>query len=267
MPSRQIEADAPAAQHQHVAYAVGVLAQIAEIRCDRQHIGRDVNAVARAYGEIAVRYNDLPVALNDGVEHLRHAAQLLGEILELYAHHRVVLLRAELDHLHAAARKRLDVAGKGEAQQPADFQRRGALGVDRHVYAQLALEHRQALVVFGIAHAGDGVARAQPLGDQAAEHIGLVARRRGNDDVGVLSARFDERLRVGAVAAHAQYVQRLLAALQRLLGIVHDDHVVALSGQIFGDDVPHLAVSDHQNFHNPSSVFRASLPRTISPVY
>ena len=107
----------------------------------------------------------------------------------------------------------------------------------------------QAFVIFRIADARDGILRTQTLGHQAAEHIGFIAGRGGNDDIRLLRARVNQRFRVRAVAADAHDVQRILAALQRLLIYIHNHHIMPLAGQMLCQHMAYLAIANHQNSH------------------
>ncbi len=46
---------------------------------------------------------------------------------------------------------------KGEAQQAADLQSCGSLRIDGHVDVRFLAQQAEALVIFGVADAGDGV--------------------------------------------------------------------------------------------------------------
>ena len=212
-----------------------------------------MHAIAGADNKLAVGDGHGAVPLHGGVKHAGDAVELAGQILQGQAHHHVVLLGAELHHLHPALGKGLDVAGEGKAQQPADFQGRGALGVDGHVDAQLLLKEHQAVVVLGVADAGDGVLRAKALGDQAAEHVGLVAGGGGDDDVRPVDAGVNESLGVGAVAADAEHVQLVLTALENLLVGVENHDVVLLLGQMLRQRMADLAVAYHKDSHGRTS--------------
>ena len=245
----QIIANAPAAQDHHILDAQRVFAQEAEILRDRHHIRRYMHTVARFDHKIAARNDHAAIALHHGVQYLWNAVHLGCNFAQRATDHRVVLLRAELHHFHPAAGKGFDIIGKWEAQQAADFLRCGALRIDRHVDIQLMAQQIQAFIIFRIADARDGILRTQTLGHQAAEHIGFIAGRGGNDDIRLLRARVNQRFRVRAVAADAHDVQCILAALQRLLIYIHNHHIMPLAGQMLRQHMAYLAIANHQNSH------------------
>ena len=136
----QIIADAAAAQKHDVSDPEGILSQKAEIVGDGDNVPGDVHPVARMQDKVAVGDKHLSVALHRRVQHPGNAGMMHRQLLERIAHHHILLLGAEFHHLHLALGKGLDIAGEGEAQDAADFQGRGAFGVDGHVNAQLPLQ-------------------------------------------------------------------------------------------------------------------------------
>ena len=208
-----------------------------------------MHPVTGADDKITVGNHHISLALHRGIKHLGQAVEFARKVLERVAHHHIVLLRAELHHLHPPLGKGFDVACKGKAQQPADFQRGGTLGIDRHVDAHLALQKRQAVVVFRVTDAGDGVLGSQLFGHQAAKHVGFVAGGGGNDDIRLVRPRVHQSGGVGPIATHAQHIQRILAALEDFLAAVHNDHVMPLSCEMFRQRMTYFAVTNHQDSH------------------
>ena len=109
------------------------------------------------------------------------------------------------------------------------------------------LQHHQALGVFRVADAGDGVLRAQLLGRQTADHVQLVAAGDGDDYVRRVDASLDERAHVRAVAADAHHVQRFAGTLQRGVALVDNGDVVTVFAQKLSQRVADLAASDNDN--------------------
>ena len=65
----------------------------------------------------------------------------------------------------------------------------GQLGIYCHGKAQLIAKKLQLLGVFGITHAGNGVAGAQPASQNTGEHIDLIRAGDSNEQVGLLGPR------------------------------------------------------------------------------
>ena len=246
----QVVADAPSAQHHHVFHPHVVFAKKAEIVGDGYHVGGHMHPVAGLNDKIAVGNDHLARPLHGGVQHLGNAAQLMAQLPQGMTDNRVLFLSAEFHHFHPAPGEGLDIGREGEAQQAADFQRGSPLRVHRQVDAHFLLQNGQAVVIFRVAYAGNGKLGAQPLGDQAAQHIGFIAGGGGDDDVRLFRARVHQGGGVGPVAPYAHYVQRVLAAAQHFLAAVHNHHGVFFPRQMLGNHMPDLTVAHNQNSHS-----------------
>ena len=208
----------------------------------------DKHGVARLNREIALGNIRLMPALHRAEQNARQLRRA-GVVIQRHAAERLRAVRAKFHHFHQPARERLNRHGEGQAQNAADFPRRGALGIDHVVDGQLLRKRRQAAQIFRIANARDGVLRAQPLRRQTGEHVGFVAHRGSNDDVGVLHVRLGERVKADAAALHGHHVQRVQTVLQHRLAAVDHRYVVPLRNQPVRKLHAHLAAADHDNLH------------------
>ena len=199
--------------------------------------------------EIAVGDGNQAVPLHRRIQNPGNAVELVRHVLQGHTHHRVVLLRPELHHFHASFGEGLNVAGEGEAKQPADFKGGGSLRVNGHVDAQLMLQKHQALIIFRVTDAGDGILGTQPLGNQAAQHVGFIAGCGGNQNVRPFHTGVQQGLGVGTVALDAQHVQVIFTALEHFFIRVQYNNVVILLCQMLRQGMPDFAVSHDENTH------------------
>ena len=167
------------------------------------------------------------------------------------ADNHVILLYAEFHHFDLPFGERLDIVGEGEAKQTADFQRCRALRVNGVVDGRFPLQEGQTLVIFRVADTGNCVACAQPLRNQAAEHVRFVTGGGRNDEIRLFYAGIQQCACVRSVAADAQHIQRILAPLQNVLVLVDNHNVVSLAGQLLRNRMTDFAVPDDQYAHNP----------------
>ena len=243
----QVVGDAPAAHDEHILHLGGVPSQQLEELAHADGLADEVELVPRL-GRVP------PVGDDDLIAPLRGAeedGQLLDPVIQLrqgVAADEVVLLHPKADKLHPAPVEGLDIGRRGEAQQPGDLHRRGVLGVDDHVDAQFLFEDGELHRVLHVAHPGDGVLGAQPLGGEAADHVYLVQAGGGDDDVGGVDAGLPQCHNRRAVALDAQDVQGLRRAAQGVVVGVDDGDVVLLPGEMLRQSEAHLAVAHDNDF-------------------
>ena len=167
------------------------------------------------------------------------------------ADNHVILLYAEFHHFDLPFGERLDIVGEGEAKQTADFQCCCALRVNGVVDGRFPLQEGQTLVIFRVADAGNCVACAQPLRNQAAEHVRFVTGGSGDNKIRLFHAGIQQCACICPVAADAQHIQRILAPLQNVLVLIDNHNVVSLAGQLLRNRMTDFAVTDDQYAHNP----------------
>ena len=194
-------------------------------------------------------------------QHLR-LTQAVG-LAQGHAADGVAVRHLEADHVDAAPGEGLHAEGGGEGQDPGDLLGGGQIGVDDHVQADLLFQHFLVPAIVGVADTGDGVARPQLFGDQAAHQVDLVLVGDGDDQVGGADTGLDQHADAGAVALYAQHVHGALRLAQGVGVGVHHDDIVILLRQGIGDGISHLAVADNDNFHNAPPVGRFLPPRHI----
>ena len=190
-------------------------------------------------------------------QHLR-LAQTVG-LTQGNAADGVALHYLKADHVDAAPGKGLHTEGGGEGQYPGDFLRRRKVGIDDHIQTDLLFQHLLVPAVIGVADTGDGMARSQLFGDQAADQIDLVLIGDGDHQIGIADAGLDQHTDAGAVALHAQHVHGAFRFPQGAGAGVHHDDIVILLRQRIGDGISHFAVADNNNFHIVPPVKRFSL--------
>ena len=82
-----------------------------------------------------------------------------------------------------------------------DFLRRLTFGINRHGKRKGVAHLIKLLSVFGIAYAGNGMkVFIDSVRSHAAQKIKLVSSSHGNQQIGVLNARFNKHILDGAIA-------------------------------------------------------------------
>ena len=79
------------------------------------------------------------------------------------------------------------------------------------------------------------------LGENAADHIHLIAGGHGDEDVRVADVRVIHRNRARAVREDRQHIQRVLHRFELVLVVIHDDDIELLLREQVRDAVPQLA--------------------------
>ena len=97
------------------------------------------------------------------------------------------------------------------------------------------------------------MARAQLLGNEAAQEVRVVQVRHGDDQVRALCAGLLQNPDGRAVALDTHNVQGIFRLVQRGGVVVHHDNIVVLACQLAGNGVAHLTVSHNDDFHLVSS--------------
>ena len=230
-----------------------MLAQKAEVVGNGHHFPGHVHPVPGLNNKVAIGDDHAPLPLHRGIQHPGNFRHTRAELAQGTAHHDVLLLGAEFHHFHLAPGEVLDIIGKGKAQQAADLHGGSPLGIDRHVHAGLVLEQGQACIILGVTDTGNGILRAQTLGNQAAEHIDFITGGGGHQDIRLIHPRVHEGTGIGAIALDAHHVQGILTALEHRFVIIDHHHIVTLTGQLLRQRMANLAVAHHQYPHTDSS--------------
>lgn len=158
----------------------------------------------------------------------------------------------ELHHFCPALGEGLDLGCGGEAEYAGDLRGCGLFRVQARGRGRgLVLEKDHLAEVFHRAHPRDGVADAQLLAREAAEHVYGVVARDGDEQVGVGDAGLGEDVVVRAVAVEHHGVHAGGDLLETLGVVVHDGDVVALVREAAGDLLPHASASDQNDLHCP----------------
>ena len=184
----------------------------------------------------------------------RHTEQHLGrgvaaELTEGAPCHDGLVGDVKADHVDAASRKGLHREGRRRGDDPGDLLRRRQIRIYDHVQADLFFQHVRIPAVLRAAHPGDGVARAQLLGNKAAQKVRIVQVCYGDDQVRALSAGLLQDPDGCAVALDAHNVQSIFRPLQRDGVVVYHNNIVMLACQLAGNGIAHLSVSHNNDLH------------------
>ena len=188
----------------------------------------------------------------------RHAEQNLGqsmaaELTEGAACHMGLRRYIKADHIDAALGKGLHGEGRGGGNDSGDLLGGGQVRVYDHVQADLLFQHIGIPAVLGAADPGDGVARPQLFGDEAAEEIRLIQIGHGDDQVRRLGSGLLQDADGGAISLDAHDIQGVLRPVQRRGAAVYHGNIVVLSGQLAGNGIAHFTVSHNDDFHSVCS--------------
>ena len=249
--ARQAQADLAAAGHHQPLHGPVALAQRAQHGADVLGGGEHEDFVAGldARGAVEHRHHGvLPVDGHDAHVHARHQVRDLGQRV---LHQRPAGHRAHRDQAHQAVRELQHLQRLGVLDELADVGRHRLLGADQLVDREALAVHQLAAVdELGAAHARDGGRHVEAqLGHLAGHQVGLVQRRAGDQQVGVLDAGFLEHAGLHAVAGHGAQVQPLLQLGQTGDVGVDDGDVVLLGHQALGHALAHAARAQDQDLH------------------
>ena len=209
---------------------------------------RHVNAVALLQSEVAGGDKHFLVPLYGTDEEFR---------LDLFVefHQRDVFQPREVrqpvfHQLQLALAKDLHLCRGGEHQYPHDLVCGGKFRIDDHRQPQIFPNQVHLLVILRHTHAGNGLFRAQPLADQAAENIHFVIGRCRDEQGGFVCSGFQLGFRCCPVALDAHNVQCVLALSQVGFITVYHGDVVSLLHQQGSQIAADLAVPNNYDFHN-----------------
>ena len=263
---REVFRDAPRADQHDVGGLLLIVADRAEHVDEVRRRRAEIDVVARAHPEVAVRDDDLVPARDRADQHL--AAQLLRQLGQREAVQELPGPGDDLDDLDAVVGKGVALQHARDLQQAEHLVSGVLLRVDGHGEAQLVAQQVELIGVVRRADAGDRAPAAEPLGKHAAQQVQLVLRRAGDHDVAVLHVRLPHRSGGRAVAADRHAVQRVADVLHHVAVGVHDRDVVPLRRELAGDRAADLAAADDDNLHArfpPGSICRDSLYFTTFP--
>ena len=250
-----------AAQQHGAAHLLGVIAHVFEELGDGDQVRGHMHPVPGPDDGVAVGNKGIVIPLDDAIQNPGNAR---GQRPDGRVHDGVALHGLEFHHLHPPMGKGLNVGGKGKAQEPGNFHGRGPLRIDHQVDAHAVLQERDALGVFRVADARDGVFGAQLLGRQTAYHVGLVVGGDRDQDIRLVRARLQQGAHVGPVALDAHDVQGFGGLVQGLLVAVHQRYVVIFFGKVFCQRIANLAVADNDDVHlRDSPVLSFTLLRAV----
>ena len=126
----------------------------------------------------------------------------------------------------------------------------GKFRIDDHRQPQIFPNQVHLLVILRHTHAGNGLFRAQPLADQAAENIHFVIGCCRDEQGGFVCSGFQLGFRRCPVALDAHNVQCILALSQVGFITVYHGDVVSLLHQQGSQIAADLAVPNNYDFHS-----------------
>ncbi|MPM31639.1 hypothetical protein SDC9_78195 [bioreactor metagenome] len=250
---------APPARHHDAAHRARHLPARAMER--RQHPGdllaprQHEHLVARLHhgrtvaGDETIRLVRKPPV--DGDDAHRHVGRHQPQRADAVPHHGRATTRAHRHQACPAARKLAHLHGFGKLDELADVARQRFLGADDAVHAEAVLAQQLlGLVQPRRTHPRDQLGHVEHhLRHLAAHQIGLVLRRAGNQQIGVVGAGLGQHLRVDAIAHHAAQVVARLQLAQALRVLVDHRDVVAFRFQAVGHAGPHPARAQDDDLH------------------
>ena len=247
----QVHTDSAASQDRYILYPLEAAAHALEHFVQLGLAAYHVQPVLQLGHEGAVGDDELIAPLGGADQYLCHALPV--KVAEAAAEDGILRVQLKADHVDAPAGKGLHGDGRWEAEDPRDLLRRGQVGIDDHIQADLPLEHIRVPPVFRVPHPGNGVLCAHAFGDQRAHQVRLVHAGDGDDQVSVPRPGLHQNADGGAVAVDAQHVQRAVRTVQVGGLIVHHRDVVLFLGQLLGNGIAHLAAAYDDDLHASSS--------------
>ena len=154
---------------------------------------------------VSVWDNDLLVGFHHGYQQGSRA--LAGDLNQVFSVPGRALGDDQGGHMYPSLGEGVQIDGGGAADQVIGVIARRQLRVNGQGQPQLILDEVDFLIIFRIAHPGDGPAVARLFGDEAAEHIDLVPVGNGDQNVTVLDAGVQQSSVAAAVALDGDDVQ------------------------------------------------------------
>ena len=204
-------------------------------------------------GGVAPRH-DGPHAARDPHHAEGEMGAVLSEICQPHPHDRSVAIDPDAHQLDASFSELHHVRRRRATQQRDDLVRRGLLGVDDVVDAEvLQREDGVPAGELARAHARDRNRVRRRLTDPLRHHRGddvdLVHVRDGHEQVGLLDPRQMEGLHARARSLHREHVERLADVGDPRRVPVDDGDVVTLEGKHPGDVVADVSGADDNGTH------------------
>ena len=202
---------------------------------------------------IAVRDIGLPLALHHADQ--RVGAQLGVDLAYGHALQPGAGGHADVEQLDAPLGEGVHADRGREADQAGHHAGSGQLGVDDHGKAELVADEADLGDIFRVAHARDGVAARCAGRDQAGQKVDLIVCGGGDQQVGLLNARFLEHMVAGAAARYRGNVQHIGQLAEPPLGQVDQRQVVPLRRKLLGQRRADLAAAYNNDAHTAPPFF------------
>ena len=177
---------------------------------------------------------------------------LCTEGVQRHTDQRRVRLQLDLEQLGTAAGKGIHLNGGRKAQKPRNFRGAGKLRIDGHGQTEILPEEIQLCGIFRIAHAGDGVARADLFGHQTAQQIQFIRRGGGNQQIRFVHTGLNLDGKNGPIAVHAHNIKRIGGRMPPGGVVIDDGNIVPFVRELFSQCAADFAVADDNDFHSES---------------
>ncbi len=173
-----------------------------------------------------------------------------GQRSQGHSDRRVARIDLNLHYPDLAAREGLDVQCPWDTRQLVHLVGHRRLGLDDVIDAgETSRKGPDVLDVVLVAHPGDGLSHAHPLGGHAGDHVDFVGIGNSDQEVGPTHAHPFEDSPAGPVALHGQHVQFLGRPFEGLQVALDDGHLVTLLAEDGRDVEAHLSGANDDRVH------------------
>ena len=176
-------------------------------------------------------------------------ADKVRQLGERHAIQAAVFRDAEGHDLKLGVRKALNLGRRRELEHAGDLLRRHIVRVDGKAQVHDIPQGLDALEIFLVSQAGNGVPGPHLAGKLAGHQIGLVIARCGDKDIRRVRLRLAQYAQGGAAPADAHGVHGPGGGLQRLAPQIDEGDVVPLAAETLGDGDADLARARNYNSH------------------
>ena len=230
--------------------ALGFMAEFADLTKELMQLMRRADhgdIVPGGEHKIAVRDRHAALALHGTDQDALAIAA--AKIVQAQAIELTALAQLELDKLHEPVCKRLDFCSGRKTQRARNLLGGGTLGVDGQAQPQLVLQQHHVLIILLVTHARDRMRRAELAPDHAADEIGLIRGRCGDEQIRIRDICNAQLVDIGTPLDH-DHIQRGGNIGSALRITLDDGNVMPFCQKLFRNGITHAASAHDHNFHS-----------------
>ena len=172
------------------------------------------------------------------------------DILDRAACQRTVFGHTELQQLHPALCKCVNLYRRRKAQDTRYLRSGGKFGIYYHCKSQLVFQERSFNIVLRTSHTGDCLTVTRFFGNKTAKQIKLVGTRYRNKQIGAGNSRLLLSGAGSAVTLDSHYIKTAYNVIDNFSVGVNNRDVIVLLVELLGKSLTDLAAAYYDNVHD-----------------